>query len=793
MQNFKGRYWLINGEAFPDTDPITTAPGNTVLLRYLNASVRSNAIGLLGLYQTVLAVDSSQLMHPYQVVVESLGAGQAMDTLVSIPSSAPEGGLYLLHNSFHKLHNNGLLDAGNRTELGGAITFLEVIGGLAVPNVGPLVSNVSVAPALTTGNEDVILTAYLDETATGNANIVEWEYFINQVGPAGTGISATVAAPASGINVSATIISSTVAALPAGDVTFYVRGRDADGAWGPVSSAVLDLVVEGPMIRGMVLTPGQANGDGDVALRATADDTPTGEVNVVAAEFFSDTVGANGTGIPMDLNMVGPLVEISAVIPALTVQGLDEGYHTLYIHAQDELGNWGAYNTISLLVDKTGPTAVGLTVLPSPNNGTLSINSSTSAVRVRALIADDMNYSAIERAEGFIDYVDAATNPNGTGFPLIARDSRYNGTFEEVYIDIPLTTVRLLAEGPHSIDMHGKDVAGNWGPIGSLTLVVDRTGPDTGSPIVLPNPTRGSTNVTLITTVTDPDVGAAAGSPIQAAEWFEGFDPGPGLGNPLPAADGNYDSASEVVSGPIDVNGWANGNHTLSVRSKDAAGNWGDANFVSFRVTANNPRNIFLSGFETGDLAGWDEVVGAVTVLPGAALEESFGLEAVLSDTPAYIADRTPLAEATYQAGFLFDPSGADTNGEAHDIFVGLNAAGTPILGIEFETSPAGPEARAWVRQGGVNTFTDWYHLAAGASHLQITWESDPVATLIFEIDGQVQATLTGLDTEAYRLDEVRLGPSSGLSTGMSGVERYDSFTSYRMVLYQVFLPVVGR
>jgi hypothetical protein len=151
------------------------------------------------------------------------------------------------------------------------------------------------------------------------------------------------------------------------------------------------------------------------------------------------------------------------------------------------------------------------------------------------------------------------------------------------------------------------------------------------------------------------------------------------------------------------------------------------------------------------------------------------------------------MAERTYQAGFLFDPTGADTGGQAHDIFVGFDATGTRLLGIEFETGAAGPEVRAWVRQGGVITYTDWYHLAAGASRLQITWASSPDASLILEIDGQVQETLSSLNTDAYRLDEVWLGPSGGLSSGMSGVELFDSFASYRTMLYQVFLPFVNR
>ena len=38
MQNYAPRYWLINGQAYPDTAEIDTIAGNTVLLRYVNAT-----------------------------------------------------------------------------------------------------------------------------------------------------------------------------------------------------------------------------------------------------------------------------------------------------------------------------------------------------------------------------------------------------------------------------------------------------------------------------------------------------------------------------------------------------------------------------------------------------------------------------------------------------------------------------------------------------------------------------------------------------------------------------------
>ncbi len=793
LQDYKPSYWLVNGQSYPDADPIDTAPGNRVLLRYLNGGVENYYMALLGVHQTFIGIDGNRIpiTNTYSLVSQAIASGQTMDAIVTIPSQVSVGTRFPLFNPSLQLHNAGALAANNRVGFGGLLTFLQIAGGNPVPDVGPLASNVTVAPSPTAGNNGATLSADLDETDTGGANIVEWEYFINDLGAPGTGYTATITSPAVTLNVTATVTSATLAALPAGDVIFYVHGRDASGNWGPVGSAVLDLVIDGPVIRGMVLTSSPANGTLDVRVRATADERPTADnLDVVGAEYFIDTPGAPGMGTVMLLNITGPVVEASANIPAAVVDGLSEGTHTVYIRASDELGNWGGLGTIDLVVDKTGPSAAGLSLLPNPNNGTLPLNTSIYAVRLRAIVGDQ---SIVQRAEGFIDYAGSAEDPDGSGFPLVAADALYNSTVEEVYFDIPLSTIRLLAAGPHTIDFHGKDTAGNWGPLGSMTLVVDKTGPATSGALTLPNPTLGATTVLLIASSTDPLNGGASGSNLVAAEWFVGFDPGPGFGTAMTAADGSFNSASEAIRATVDVSGWPNGNHVISVRARDAAGNWGPVTTTSLTVSGNTPAAIFNNGFETGDLTGWGQAVGAVAVTDAAALEGGFGLQATLSQNPAYVVDQRPMAEASYRASFLFHPNGADTAGEQHDLFVGRSVDGTVLFGIAFERSVDGPEVRAWVRQGGVEASTGWNHVADAPNHLEIVWEAGADATFAFLLDGVEVETLTGLDTSAYRLEEVWLGPSGNLSAGMSGVEFFDSFQSVRSITYSVFLPMVMR
>jgi FtsP/CotA-like multicopper oxidase with cupredoxin domain len=796
IQNFKADYWLINGQSFPDTDLLPTAPGNRVLLRYLNGGIRSRYVAILGLEQTVLGIDSSQLPYTYTVTSEALGSGQALDVMATIPVSATEGERYTLYNPGLQLHNAGALAGDGTTAFGGLLTFLEVSGGAALPDVGPLASNAQVAPSPTTGAQGVTLTVTLDEATTGGSNVDAWEYFIDDLGADGSGISMTVGAPAPMVVVSTAVPSTTLDLLLPGDVTFYIHGRDALGHWGPVTSAVLDLVKAGPMIQGISLSPNPTNGTLPLSLWATADDTATGNIHVVDAEFFFGAPGDDGTGFPMSLNMdPAPVVGIYADIPTSTLASLAEGPNTIYIHALDALGNWGGYGTIDLLLDESGPTATGLSLLPNPNNGTLPVNTSNNSVRLRALIADQLNFSGLAQAEGFIDY-DPANDPDGSGFPFMASDALFNSTVEQAFVDIPLTTVRMLSQGPHILSFHGQDVAGNWGPMGTMTLIVDKTGPAISGLLAAPNPTGGATNVTLVGTATDSPNGAAPASNIAAAEWFVGYDPGEGFGTPMTAADGFFNTTSEVAIATINVGGWANGSYGISVRARDIAGSWGPVSVVTLNVSGNLLGRILVDGFETGSLVSWQTAVGNVSVAEAAALEGAWGLAVQLNGAEAaYVVDQTPMDEANYYASFLFNPNDADTAGSSHNLLLGLNADSTPILGIQFETGAGGPEVRGWVRSGGVETFTNWYHIANAAQQIGLAWHSAADATFDLAIDGQVVETLSGLDTTASRLEEVRLGASSGMAAGMAGAEYLDSFTSARTLApsHVVFLPLIRR
>ena len=326
-------------------------------------------------------------------------------------------------------------------------------------------------------------------------------------------------------------------------------------------------------------------------------------------------------------------------------------------------------------------------------------------------------------------------------------------------------------------------------PGGMLTFVdtspappgPDTTGPVTSGVSASPNPTGGATSVTLTATATDPPNGADPPSNIAAAEWFDGADPGVGLATPMAATDSSFDSSSEGLTAAIDVTGWTVGNHTLSVRALDAAGNWGAvANAV---LDVQSDGLLFSDGFESGNVSAWSAASGAgtrITVTGAAALQGAFGMRALITgNTPAYVRDDTPANETSYHARFYFHPNATVENG--HQIFVGRNTVGTTIFRIEYRRTNAGVlQIRARVQRSGGQSSTGWYTITNAAHAIEIDWQSAASASFRLYIDGVLKQTLSGLNTSAYLLDSVRLGPSGGLGGGSSGTEYFDSFVSNR-------------
>ena len=559
MRKYAPSYFLINGKAFPNTEAISSTAGNKVLLRYVNAGLKHHSMGVLGLRQNFVAKDGSPLpTRNHNVAAETLAPGQTGDAIVTVPASATTASKFAVYDASLDLRNSYL--AG----FGGMLTFVTAGTGDAV--TGPIASALTLAPSPTNGSAAVALGASL---SSSKSTITAAEYFIDASGANGDGITIVGTFGTATVAVNASISTTKLAALPAGNHTIYVHGKDALDNWGAFGAAILNLDKAGPATSAMVLTPNPTSGAVNVSLTATANDSATGNSNISAARYSLD----GGAAVAMAVNMTNaPVASVSASIPA----GLSAGAHSITVQSQDALGNWGPVTApITLNVVAGGPVTSGVSASRNPNNGALPLNASQPVVRVTATMTGAG--ANVVGAEAFIDAVGA----NGTGFPFVPSDGLWNGTSEIGYADIPLATVNALSSGNHTIYVRGRDALGNWGspspatttltwPTSAKTvLVVDKTVPTITSASLAPSTMKVGTASTLLT-VAATDVGTSV---VGGQYWLDGTT--------TPPANA---TAFTGLTATIPTNTLTRGTHSVRVRVQDAASNWSTVTSVSLVV-----------------------------------------------------------------------------------------------------------------------------------------------------------------------------------------------------------------
>ena len=552
MRKFAPRYFLVNGRPHPDAPAVHAASGARLLLRYVNAGQQYHSMAVLGADQRLVGYDGSQLRSASadlsrRHVADTFGPGQSADAIVTLPTTATDRRL-TVYDASMSLHNSNL--AG----MGGMLTFVAVTGtGGATDTAGPVSSGLAYSAGTLTGTAD--------ETATGGKTVAAAELRLDSLAASPTAMTA-----GDGAFDEVTEQVSATLSLPSGQHVAYVRSRDALGNWGPYTSILLmSGDATGPATSSPTLAPSATNGatGTSVAVSATADDTAGGGSTITAAEFFIDTLGANGTGTAMTVATPAAVSSIDGVVTQTMLAGLASGAHTVSIHSQDAQGNWGDPVTATLTLDRTGPSTSGASAAPTPNNGTLPFNSATAAVRVQATLADPLASGVntpISAGEVFID----AVGGNGTGIPLAPSDGAFSNASEAAYTDIPLATVQAMSTGTHTLSIHAKDVAGNWGPLTTTTLVVDKVRPTVSGLVALPNPTLGAVTLALSATASDNL------TTVNRAEWYLGTDPGVGNATAMTITG----TGPWSLSGTVSVATLSDGNYTVYVRARDAAGNW---------------------------------------------------------------------------------------------------------------------------------------------------------------------------------------------------------------------------
>jgi hypothetical protein len=763
LRSYRPKYRLINGKAFPETDPVATDVGRKVLLRYVNAGVLAHPMTVLGVDQSVVGQNSRPTAYPEGAVTLPLPPGESTDAITTLPGG-PDGRRFMLFESGSLLNNAGQkvgaaqVGVSPQQAFGGMMTYLDTNPqAVSGDHVGPTAAKVSAVPSPVSVTTPVTVTADFSDVATGNSPIDRAEVVVDDLSVAeGTGIAFTTGAfgaPAV-TGATATLGTADLTKLSQGRHTLWVRAHDTAGNWGAVDSVTINLSVTGASTTGLTVSPNPVGGIVDLAVSATGDDSALGGT-VSAAEYFVDAAGVNGSGQALTLNAPGTVISAeSGTIPAAVVGALPEGRHTILVHTLDSLGLWGPPATVDLIVDRTGPTLLSGAVLPGTTNGNNGSPADPTDLRINAAFTDTTAggvHGGIAAAEGFIDTAGA----DGSGFTFVALDGSFGQQTENTYALVPLSELTRLADGAHQILVHSRDTAGNWGPLAGVTFTVDRTGP-----VVTASATAAAGVVTLNANATD------ALSGIARAEFFEGADPGVGFAQPMTVLAPTTFRAT--------ISGLTNGVHTFSVRAQDTAGNWGPV--VTATATVTGSTLIFANNFDAG-AGAWSQRVGTVRVAPAAAFGNSPALT-VTGRVASYVADNTPVNEATLHVQFGFAAGTYNTNGAIVDIFQGRNAAGAAVVNVQYRRTAAnGSQLRTGLlSSAGAWVYSAWAAVPATAATVTVDWKSATAGSAALTINGTASGTASG-NTSNRKIESAALGviASTGATTGTGAIDNYTS------------------
>ncbi len=230
---------------------------------------------------------------------------------------------------------------------------INVTGSAADDTKGPATIVAGTNPrGITDGLSSVLLTANIDDGVDnrGGSQIVATEYFIDTPGPNGTGASMhAVDGIFDSMSESVAGTISTEDWEENSEHTIYVHGKDAAGNWGSFYTvSIIKTSAQGPRIQNAPARL-ETQGQSTITVRAIADESETGWGTIAAAEYFVDSVGFDGTGIPMAASDGVFSARTEQIMAEIDITNWTSGYHTIYVHAQDSRGKWGPVKGITVL------------------------------------------------------------------------------------------------------------------------------------------------------------------------------------------------------------------------------------------------------------------------------------------------------------------------------------------------------------------------------------------------------------------------------------------------------------
>jgi hypothetical protein len=648
-------------------------------------------------------------------------------------------------------------------------TFTVTGSGTPSDTTGPLVTGLTVLPAVSDGRQTIQISATGDDRTTGNSNVASATVTVS---PATT--PAVTAAflnrtdnPVAAITASIPAPTSPSAAHAAGTYTVTLTATDAIGNVGASVTKTFLVDQTGPTVSEVLVNP--ALNDGTLESRTgsgvfTVSAKLTDSVSIGYGEAFFDTAGAPGTGFPLIVNsavdpnnsaLAAAGITVTGDIPLSQLVGMIEGPHQVLVRGRDGAGNWGAVGPAgTLTINRPGPvTTVSVTSANPTNvrNVTLSVS------------ATDVGGTPVAQIEYYIGTTDPG---KGAATAVVGN---------------PATVNAVLPAGPdgnYTFTFRAKDTLGSWGAPATATVMLDTVVPIVGATVtVSPTSVYSTHNVTVSGTVTD----AAPSSGVTAVEaWIDSTAvpvtaPGPADG--LTSLVVTPTATGATYTGSVIVPPRNQGTYRVNVRSRDLAGN------VSTLIRRANftvlPNAISTSTFESATPAyGWSSRTGTgfttATAAPVIAGNRSGSVS--LGTSNNYLTDNLPNGETAFYAEFKVvpvSPGAAATAATIYQAYGGNSGGAPPMFRVLYRRTGATNEV-ALTTATGTPAAGDWKAVgttAATASLLRVSWNG---ATASLTVDGLAAGSVTQTGT----IQSVRLGSIVG-GTGL-GTLRFDSYVSAR-------------
>ncbi len=341
----------------------------------------------------------------------------------------------------------------------------------------------------------------------------------------------------------------------------------------------------GPLVTAKNAYPDTTQGAHFCLVSGTISDVTTGLSSIAAAELFIDSTGANGTGVPFSVTDSVWDEIIEDVYRNIDISSFSIGDHWIYLHGYDAADNWGAFDSLLVVVtaddDTMGPTFSAFLPDSAPD---------TAGFTISCAIVDPSGV------------YDDSTGSNGQGVYLLwdndgelsvtANEMRMSQTTGDTFaIDQLIPQQSKDAIFVYEVYAYDNDYDFNesedrtQSQSSIQTIVVyDALGPSTDYVTISPpSPPEGISQVVVYATISDSLYGLSI---INGAETFLDSIGSTGTGYSMQPFDGAFDSILEVVLDTVSVSGWMAGDtHTFYVHGRDENGNWGNYDSASVFVT----------------------------------------------------------------------------------------------------------------------------------------------------------------------------------------------------------------